>query len=121
MLKFLYAVRSQLLMPGARITVRAALPTVPTWGRANAGVLKYRSKVRSLRDNTGLPIITTRAPSVGDPVVSTALTVLYVTPSGAPDDAVKIPEICQSLVTNPTALGAFLHLGRSYNQLAFST
>jgi hypothetical protein len=69
--KFLNTVRSQLLFRGPRIGKRGEFPTVPIAGIRTTSVRRLRANVRSEGGRFGSSVSITRAPSVGDPVMST--------------------------------------------------
>src|SRR5450759_1242993 len=119
--RFLNREISQLLTPGPRKSILAALPKVPTAGNANTSVRKLRSKVRSLLGRTGLPVITTRADWVGVPVMSMEVVVVKETVVGAPLLKLAIPDSCQSLRTILAIPLVADVLGRSQTQFTLTT
>src|SRR5262249_23558518 len=94
---FLKNEMSQLLVPGRRNTSFGALPKSPLAGRAKTDVSNQRSKLRSPRERTGLPVITTRAPSPPPVIFVTSAISLVVRTMlcGSPLANIVMPEICQ--------------------------
>jgi hypothetical protein len=74
MAKFLKSAMSRLLMPGPRRKERAEFPSVPTAGARKTSVRKLWLKVRSDWGSAESAVTSMRAPWLGDPVISVALT-----------------------------------------------
>src|SRR2546422_9958785 len=108
---------SQLLIPGPRSGNLLEVPYVPIAGSANASVRKLRLNVRSLLGSVGSARTSTRATSVGDPLISMAVVVVKLTPTGRPLTKLAIPDTCQPFSTALAAMFRHGVLGTSQSQV----